>query len=181
MTQNPSDLTDTFDPTSRLVAALGLVSPEPGRQIHRDARGWKVSEVRLDQMVLGSVLPSFHEPLHFAIASIESEWRSVVLLAEDLVGPTVIAANVAEALADAWPSPATWAGEGWLMLDGTPFDLTLSTLSARTTLHFNGGPPSLVAVQHRVGEILHVVARESGSRGLDEWLRATSDSWGPTA
>ncbi len=181
MTQDPSDLINTPDPTSRIVRALGLVSPEPGRQIHRDARGRKVSEIRLDQIVLGSVRPSFHEPLRFAIASIESAWRSVVLLADDLVGPTVIGANVAEALVDAWPSPATWAGDGWLMLDGTPFDLTLSTLSARTTLQFSGGPQSLIAVQHRVGGILHVIARESGNRRLDEWLRATSDSWSPTA
>ena len=170
------DAADPDDAIARLIDALGLIDPEPGRQIRRDARGWKVSELILDRIVLGFVRPASQPPLVCAIASIDATWRSVVILGDEVVGPVPLKASVAEALLDAWPSPGTWARNGWLRLDGMDVELRLSSLGARTALRFNGGPGTLVSVQQRLGDILALMAA-SGTAALADWLAVTSDFW----
>jgi hypothetical protein len=161
----------------RLSDALGLVDLEPGRQIHRNGRGWKTSEVQLSLVILGFVRPSFHSPLVFAVAQMDGEWRAAALLVDIEVGPVVIRSKLAGGAVDAWPSPSAWAREGWVTLDGTNFDLALSTLGARTTLRFNGGPPPLARLQYCLGQILAEVARTSRIADLDQWLASTAHLW----
>lgn len=78
------------DVTARLLSALELVDQRPGRQIRRDLRGWKDSEVQLDRLVVGFVSPSFGRPLAFAMALIDSEWRSAALLDDRMIGPAAL-------------------------------------------------------------------------------------------
>lgn len=77
---------------------------------------------------------------------------------------------MAETLVNAWPPPTAWLQEGWITLDGTPIDLTLSSLGARTTLSFNGGPPALRALSLGVREVLIQVERGTDAEILDSWL-----------
>lgn len=154
-----------------------------GRHIHRDDHGRKVSESHLDRIVIGSVVPSFHPPLACAVASIDSQWRTVAWLGGSVVGPAVLPPDLAEALVDAWPQHDAVAGYGWMTYDEIGFDLALSSLDAEMAIDDSGdavahaGAHSPTGVEARLGEVLTILARESGSTELGVWLAATSGAF----
>lgn len=156
----------------RLVAALGLVDANPGRQIRRDARGWKESELQLARILIGAIRPSVHAAIMLATGLVNGSCRGAVLLGEDLVGPVGPDEGFLDAVISAWPAPGAWASEGWITVDGPQFDLMLSTLGASTRLRYTMAN-EMDLLSASIGALLHAIGEQTDSAALREWLSAT--------
>jgi hypothetical protein len=156
----------------RLVNALGLVDANPGRQIRRDARGWKESEVQLHRLLVAAIRPAFQSQIVLATGIVNSTCQAAVLLGDDLVGPVMIDSAALDTVTSAWPAPGTW-GDGWITVDGTGFDLMLSSLGASTRLQFTSGS-KMDFLAASIGALLRTIAELTDAPSLRAWLSDTT-------
>jgi len=160
----------------RLVAALGLVNANPGRQIRRDARGWRESELHLARILIGVIRPAFEPPVTVATALVDTSWQATALLGEDLIGPIQLDAQILDAVILAWPPPGAWS-EGRITVDGAQVDLMLSSLGASTRLRFMM-TADFNSLSASVAGLLHAIADRTGAALLRSWLSESAAALG---
>jgi len=107
-----------------------------------------------------------------AVGVIDRSCEAAVLLGDDLVGPVKIESAALDTLISAWPAPGTW-GEGWITVDGTGFDLMLSSPGASTRLQFTSGS-KMDFLSASIGALLRTIAEVTDGPTLRAWLSETT-------